>query len=138
MGWRMTGGSAWGGAADAFEEFGFLSPLFWAALAFFVGRSYRHALSRSLRDIMAYLGFLAGTHWLVAQGFGAAFVPVCIFIIPPLVLLRCVRVKPSFNQRRSLVASRHGSHTNRALASLHTFGSLSRIPTPVDRNLPAI
>jgi hypothetical protein len=95
MNWQMTPGASAGGAADVFEEFGFLSPLFWAALGYFAGRSYRRALSQRLGNEMTYLGLLAGTHWLVAQGFGAAFVPFCIFIIPPLVLLRFMRIKPS-------------------------------------------
>jgi hypothetical protein len=94
MGWRATGGAAWGGAADVFSEFGFLSPIFWGFLAYFVGCGYRLALGNRLGEKMAYLGFLAGTHWLVAQGFGPAFVPMCIFTIPPAVFLRFARVNP--------------------------------------------
>jgi hypothetical protein len=93
MGWQMTPGASSGGAASVFEQYGFLSPLFWAALAYFAGRSYQQALSHRLHKQITYLGFMSGTHWLIAQGFGAAFVPLCIFIIPPLIFLRSVRVK---------------------------------------------
>jgi hypothetical protein len=98
MGWQMTPGASWGGACDAFEEFGFLSPLFWAALGYFAGRSYHQALSHRLGKEITYLGFLSGSHWLVSQGFGAAFVPLCIFIIPALVFLRLARKKPVLNR----------------------------------------
>ena len=93
MGWERTAGSSWGGVADVFEEFGFLSPLFWAALAYLAGRSYQAALSHQLSKEIAYLGFMSGTHWLISQGFSPAVVPLCIFIIPPLVILRFARAK---------------------------------------------
>jgi hypothetical protein len=95
MGWYMTYGASWGGVASVFEQYGFLSPLFWAALGYFGGHAYRRALRHCLSKEMTYLGFLSGTHWLVSQGFGAAFVPICIFIIPPVVFLQFVRVDPS-------------------------------------------
>lgn len=98
MGWGRTVGSAYGGAAESFEQYGYFCPLFWAALAYFAGRSYSQALSHRLNKQMTYLGILAGTHWLVAQGFVPAFVPYCIFIIPPLVFLRWIRVKSSFGR----------------------------------------
>src|ERR1035438_4669993 len=102
MGWEMTRGASWGGVASAFEQYGFLSPLFWAALGYFAGRSYHQALSHRLNKEITYLGFLSGAHWLIAQGFGAAFVPVCIFIIPPLIVLRSVRGNPSPDRGRHL------------------------------------
>jgi hypothetical protein len=102
MGWQMTYGASWGGVASVFEQYGFLSPLFWAALGYFAGHAYRRALSHCLRKEMTYLGFLSGTHWLVSQGFGAAFVPMCIFIIPAVVFLRLVRVNPSPELARDL------------------------------------
>jgi hypothetical protein len=95
MGWYMTYGASWGGVASVFEQYGFLSPFFWAALGYFAGHAYRRALSHCLRKEVTYLGFLSGAHWLVSQGFGAAFVPICIFIIPPVVFLSFVRVNPS-------------------------------------------
>ena len=94
MGWQLTNGASWGGVASVFEQYGFLSPLFWAALAYFAGRSYHQALSHRLHKEVTYLGFMSGAHWLIAQGFGAAFVPICAFIIPTLILLRSVRGTP--------------------------------------------
>jgi hypothetical protein len=120
MGWQLTVGAAWGGPADSFEEFGFLCPLFWAALAYFVGRSYRHALSHHLREQMIYLGVIAATHWLVAQGFGAAFVPLCIFTIPPVVFLRWARINPSLSPRRWLP----NANRRRVRAALVPFGTI--------------
>jgi hypothetical protein len=102
MGWQMTAGASWGGVASVFEQYGFLSPLFWAALGYFAGRSYHEALSHCLHKEITYLGFMSGTHWLIAQGFGAAFVPICIFVIPPLIFLRSARVHPSSNRSRDL------------------------------------
>jgi hypothetical protein len=104
MGWQMTYGASWGGVASVFEQYGFLSPLFWAALGYFAGRSYHQALSHRLHMEVTYLGFMSGAHWLIAQGFGAAFVPICIFIIPPLVLLRWARVAPLPDRGRHLPA----------------------------------
>jgi hypothetical protein len=102
MGWQMTAGASWGGVASVFEQYGFLSPLFWAALGYFAGRSYHQALSHRLHKQITYLGFMSGAHWLIAQGFGAAFVPICIFIIPPLIFLRLVRVKAFPDRARYL------------------------------------
>ncbi len=137
MGWQMTRGAAWGGAADVFEEFGFLSPLFWAALAYFVGRSYRQALSHRLPRVMVYLGFLAGTHWLIAQGFGAAFVPICIFTIPPLVFLRVARVGPS-SIRRESSANMCPNAANAPWTLFPVFESRQLNPRPIDRNPSAL
>jgi hypothetical protein len=139
MGWQMTNGAAWGGACDVFEEFGFLSPLFWAALAYLAGRSYREALSRRLDQQMTYLGFLAGTHWLVSQGFGAAFVPLCIFTIPPAVFLRYARIEPSFTtQRRSLLPHARNCHAKDMLVPPHTLRSHNRATRPIRRDMPAL
>jgi hypothetical protein len=35
---------------------------------------------------MIYVGMLAGSHWLISQGFGAAFVPVEIYMAVPVVI----------------------------------------------------
>lgn len=100
MGWRMTYGASWAGAASVFEQYGFLCPFFWGTLGYFAGRCYRHGLSRRLPQQITYLGFISGTHWLISQGFGAAFVPVCIFVLPPLAILRFIQVKRSVNPSR--------------------------------------
>jgi hypothetical protein len=102
MGWQMTPGASSGGVACVFEQYGFLSPLFWAALGYFAGRSYHQALSHRFHKEITYLGFMSGAHWLIAQGFGAAFVPICIFIIPPLIFLRSIRVNPLSHRSRDL------------------------------------
>ena len=125
MGWKMTAGASQGGVGEVFEQFGFLSPLFWAALGYFAGRSYHQALSHRLHKEVTYLGFMAGVHWLVAQGFGPAFVPLCIFIIPPLIFLRFVRINPSFNQRRHSLSNTSRSRANDALTLLRNPRSMS-------------
>jgi len=92
MGWRMSTGSSSGGVANTFEQFGVLCPLFWCGIGWWAARLYRESTrQRNLTRSFQYVGLLCAMHWLIAQGFGAMFVPACYCIVIPTVVLAYVR-----------------------------------------------
>ena len=84
MGWKMTTGASAGGVAEVFNQFGWLSPAFWFLLAWCAGKVYRRAtVEDDPRWAVAYAGVLCASHWLISQGFAAAFVPGVIYQVVP-------------------------------------------------------
>jgi hypothetical protein len=83
----MTTGAASGGIAETFVQMAWFTPLFWAGIGWVVGKTYLFARRHPNRvGPMIYVGMLAGSHWLISQGFGAAFVPVVIYMAVPVVI----------------------------------------------------
>ena len=84
-GYRLLGtGAASGGVAETFMQYGPLCPLFWFALSWGMGLVYFRALvGNNPRWLFCYIGCICATHWLVSQGFSAAFVPCMFFQIVP-------------------------------------------------------
>lgn len=95
VGWSMSKGASAGGVAEVFNQFGFASPLFWLAFGFGIARLHARARAGDLRWQLAYVGLVCASHWLVSQGVAAAFVPACIYVVVPLVVLRLARVSPA-------------------------------------------
>lgn len=96
MGWQLTAGASAGGVSEVFNQFGWISPLFWFLVAWCSGRVYRRAMvDDDPRWAVAYVGILCGTHWLISQGFSAAFVPGAIYqVVPVGVFLIARKQKP--------------------------------------------
>ena len=87
---RLLGtGAAPGGVADSFVQYGVLCPLFWFGLSWGFGRVYvRARYGNNPRWVFCYIGFMCTTHWLISQGFAAAFVPgACFQAVPFLAFL---------------------------------------------------
>ena len=97
----LGGGAAAGGVADSFIQYGFLTPLFWLGLSWLVARVYSRARrGNDPRWQLSYMAFICSTHWLVSQGFAAAFVPgMCFVIVPLLVLAMCHQDPPRVRTR---------------------------------------
>lgn len=77
-------GAAIGGIADSFVQYGFLAPLYWFALAFFVGRVFARALpTDDPRWHLSYLGLVCASHWLVSQSLSEAIVPAAAYQAVP-------------------------------------------------------
>jgi len=94
-GWRMSIGASAGGLAEVFNQFGWFSPLFWGLLGWLAARMLRRArVEDDPRWVVAYIGVLCASHWLISQGFAAAFVPACVFQVVPWLAFRVVRVAP--------------------------------------------
>jgi hypothetical protein len=84
---HLTPGATYSGVGEAFQEFGWFTPLFWATLGWLVGRLYRFAILRpNSVAIPSYVGVVAVSHHLIAQGFAAAFVPGMCYILLPVFL----------------------------------------------------
>lgn len=80
-GWAMSGGASGGGIADAFNQFGLLSPVFWFLLGRYIGIIYSQGLLQGSLSRKGYVvSILSCLHWLIAQGFAASFVPLLIFL----------------------------------------------------------
>jgi hypothetical protein len=74
QGWTVAVGAAETGVADAFQRFGWLSPLVWAPLGFWGGRLFRQACQTQSPVPVGYLAaYLIGLIYMVTQGFKAAF-----------------------------------------------------------------
>lgn len=88
-GFHLLGtGAAPGGVADSFVQYGLLCPLFWFGLSWGIGWVYKRARAgNSARWLFSYVGFICATHWLVSQGFAAAFVPGMYFQVVPIIVL---------------------------------------------------
>ena len=82
-------GASSAGVAESFVQYGFLCPLFWLGLSWGMGKVYvRARLGNSPRWLFCYIAFICATHWLVSQGFDAAFVPGMFFqAVAPAVFL---------------------------------------------------
>jgi hypothetical protein len=80
-------GSTYSGVGEAFLEFAWFSPLFWFALAWLIGKLYAYALrhSDSVAPIL-YVGVIANSHTLVAQGFSLVCVPGAIYFVVPILI----------------------------------------------------
>ena len=79
-------GASSGGVAESFVQYGFLCPVFWLGLSWVLAKVFvRATLGNSPRWIFCYVGFICASHWLVSQGFDAAFVPLCFFQAVPFV-----------------------------------------------------
>jgi hypothetical protein len=91
----IGGGAASGGVADSFFQYGWLTPVVWAGLGWFVSRIYWKGLQGGkILWKHSYIAIVCGTHWLISQGFAAAFVPMVIFWIIPFCVLRyCGNIK---------------------------------------------
>jgi len=75
----MGPGMSAAGFAFPFEDFGFFCVVFWFVLAVVASRVYHRARnSDSLLWKGAWLNILACSHWLIAQDFGAFFVPMML------------------------------------------------------------
>ena len=91
----LGGGAAAGGVADSFLQYGFLAPLFWYGLSWLMARVYLRArYGNDLRWQCSYIAFMCATHWLVSQGFAAAFVPWMCFLAVPLLVSLILRKNP--------------------------------------------
>jgi hypothetical protein len=67
------------GFAHAFEDFGFFCVLFWFLFGLVCAKIYMRALySHSYLWQAAWLNILSAAHWLIAQDFGAFFVPMML------------------------------------------------------------
>ncbi len=83
----MTPGASVGGVAESFIETGWFTPIFWYAIGWVVGRIYLYGRRHPTRvGPIIYVGILAGSHWLISQGFAAAFVPIAIYVTVPIVI----------------------------------------------------
>lgn len=92
MGWRMTPGASAGGVSEVFNQLGWASPLFWLWIGWCAGTLYRHAtVVDDPRWAVAYIGILCASHWLVSQGFAAAFVPGAVYQVVPAVVFLFAR-----------------------------------------------
>ena len=93
-GFTMSTGAAATGVADSFSELGFAAPLLWFLFGLFAAHKYFKAkTSNDLSCQASYISFLAGLHWLVAQGFAASFVPIVIYMTIPWLVFRSARIK---------------------------------------------
>jgi hypothetical protein len=108
FGVRLLGaGAAAGGVADSFIQYGFLSPLYWFALAWVAGRVYARAREgNSPRWIFCYVGFICASHWLISQGFAAAAIPGMYFQAVPFAVFFALSYLPSAQPARRLVRRR--------------------------------
>jgi len=89
LGWRMSVGASVAGVADAFNQFGWASVLFWFGIAWATGRLLDAAKRHDEpRWAVAYIGILCATHLLVSQGFAAAFVPTAVYLAVPWIAFR--------------------------------------------------
>jgi hypothetical protein len=80
-----TPGSALSGIGESFMDFGWFTPVFWFCLGWCFGKLYRLAIAHGFSMwAIIYIGMIAGTHYLITQGFGAFFVPACIYISMPI------------------------------------------------------
>jgi hypothetical protein len=85
----LGGGAASGGVADAFVQYGFLTPLFYLVLGWLMSKAYWKGWHEgSVLWIHGYIAIVCSTHWLLSQGFAAAFVPMLAFLFIPLATLR--------------------------------------------------
>jgi uncharacterized membrane-anchored protein len=91
----MSAGASAGGVAEVFNQLSFASPLFWLAFGWAVGRVYARARRGELGWQLVYVGIVSASHWLVSQGVAAAFVPACVYVVVPLIVLRIARARPS-------------------------------------------
>lgn len=83
----VTSGAASGGVAETFVNLAWFAPMFWFAIGWVMGRAYLFGRRHPNRvGPMIYVGMLAGMHWLISQGFGAAFVPIAIYVIVPILI----------------------------------------------------
>ncbi|MES2467248.1 MAG: hypothetical protein V4675_08110 [Verrucomicrobiota bacterium] len=92
----LGGGAAAGGVADAFVQYGFLTPLFFGLFGWLVSKAYWKGRNEgSLFWIHSYIAFVCATHWLISQGVSAAFVPMLAFLLIPLATLRFIgKIQP--------------------------------------------
>jgi hypothetical protein len=75
----MGPGMSAAGLAFPFEDFGFFCVVFWFVFAALATRVYHRARdSDSLLWKGAWLNIIACSHWLIAQDFGAFFVPMML------------------------------------------------------------
>ena len=83
----MTPGSTYSGVGEAFQDFSWFTPLFWAALGWLLGRLYHYVVAHP-GSVAApvYVGMIGVTHLLIAQGFAAAFVPGMIYMVTPILV----------------------------------------------------
>jgi hypothetical protein len=89
-GFHLLGtGASSGGVADTFVQYGVFCPIFWFLLSWLMGAVYLRAMIAGRpRWLFCYVGFICATHWLVSQGFAAAFVPgMCFQAVPFLIFL---------------------------------------------------
>jgi hypothetical protein len=87
----LGGGAAAGGVSDTFVQYGFLTPLFFGFLGWLVSKAYWKGYNGgSLYWIHSYIAIVCATHWLISQGFAAAFVPMMVFLFIPLAALRLI------------------------------------------------
>ena len=100
----LGGGAAAACVADSFVQYGFLCPLFWFGLSWFISRAYwKGRYEGNIIWMNVYFAFVCATHWLISQGFAAAFVPLCVFIVIPILVLRSVgkiRYTPLVKRRK--------------------------------------
>jgi hypothetical protein len=108
MGWSLSAGASAGGVAEVFNQFGYASPIFWLLFGYALALLYRRAKGGDVRWQLAYVGIVCASHWLVSQGVAAAFVPACIYVIVPLVVLRFARSSPTLLQRATVPEGRNG------------------------------
>lgn len=85
----LGGGAAACGVADSFLQYGFLCPFFWMGLSWLASKAFwKGSHYGEIVWMQAYIAFVIASHWLISQGFSAAFVPLVIFLIIPIVILR--------------------------------------------------
>ncbi len=106
----IGGGAAAGGFADSFVQYGYLSPLFWFCLSYYFARQYSSA-SRSFdpNKVFSYMAILCSTHWLISQGFAAAFVPYLIFLVVPKLLFRFINFEETHPERTKLASPQYSN-----------------------------
>jgi hypothetical protein len=108
MGWNMVVGGAITGPASSFHQYGYAFPLFWYAIGYCFARVYKRCHDdQDDRWKVMWVGLLASVHWLIAQSFHDAFVPACLYLIAPVVVLRFARQTVTGTARYAGIAYRH-------------------------------
>ena len=110
-GWQLTTGAAAGGVAETFQELGFAAPLFWFLFGLVAAKMFSVARDTGdLRNQASFIGLLASQHWLIAQGFAAAFIPMLIYQFVPLIAFHLAKVNAA--PRKMIPAEVRGAQTS--------------------------
>jgi hypothetical protein len=82
-GYQIASGSAPGGVAEGFLEFGWLSPLFWIPIGVLAARVWaRVSVTPGPLAICYFVAYLIGLALWLTQGFGNAFMFWLFFAAP--------------------------------------------------------
>lgn len=127
----LGGGAAAGGVADAFVQYGFLTPLFFCLLGYLVSKAYwKGRFEGNIYAIHIYFAIVAASHWLISQGLAAAFVPLLAFAVIPYLTLKVLgHIKPA---ERSAVGQIYGKSPPQA-STRNDMNKLSKVKNPKEQ-----